>query len=195
MSFGLTTWQEAEDAQGPGAGYEEPDNIAGDIAETVKEKGQEWWTKSGMWAPGEAAEILRADVEAMKAGDLGLSEQEREQLASKAQTAAGAQIQAQQAQLARERMAGGGGFGGQYAELQQQLGAQAGEAGARARAAADEASQRLAEARRAEILGRLERQQDRAREDIQAAREAIADVFTGVFDAAMTMQGAGAPTP
>ncbi len=194
MPFGSNDWQEAEDPQGPGTGYEEPASI-GDIAGAAKEKGEEWWTKSGLWAPGEAAEILRADVEAMKAGDLGLSEQEREQLASKAQTAAGAQIQAQQAQLARERMAGGGGFGGQYAEMQQQLGAQAGEAGARARAAADEASQRLAEARRAEILGRLERQQDRSREDIQAAREAVADAFTGIFDAVLTTQGAGSVAP
>lgn len=137
---------------------------------------------SGAMGAVEANRELMKDVEAMREGDLGLSEQEREQLASEAQTAAGAQIQAQQAELTRERMGSGGGFGGQYAEMQQQLGGQAAEAGARARADADKMSQQLAEARRAEILGRLERQQDRFAENTKWAYEQWNDAMGGVMD-------------
>ncbi len=194
MPFGSNNWQVSEDQEGPGTGYEEPASM-GDMAGAAKEKGEEWWTKSGMWAPGTAAELLRSDVEALEGGDLGKSEAEIQQHAGKSATQAGALLGAQQTDLNRERLGSGGGFGGQFSEMVQQLGGKAAEAGAQARAKAIEWSEQLAEARRAEILGRLERQQDRSKEDIQAAREAISGAFTGIFDAVMSAQGAGSVAP
>jgi len=115
---------------------------------------------TGSFAGVETNKLLYQDVQALKEGDLGLSEAEKDQMAQAQQAAAAQQAQAQQEELNRQQMASGGGYSGRYAETARELGAEAGEAGAAARSEADRVSREQAEARRSEILQRLERQQD-----------------------------------
>ena len=126
-------------------------------------------TTTGVWAPPEASALLRDDVEALQNQELGLSGNEKDQFAAKQQELAGQQVGAQQTEINRQQMSSGGGFSGEYSAASQQLGGQAAQAGAQAYGQADEVSRQLAEGRRAEILGRLERQQDRSRENMRWA--------------------------
>jgi len=139
-------------------------------------------TFTGTWAGPAANQLLRQDVKALQEGELGLSEQEKDTMASKQQTLAGQQIGAQQEEINRQQLGSGGGFAGQYAEMSQALGGQAAQAGAQAYAGADEVSRQLAEGRRAEILGRLERQQDRSRENQQWAIDEAQDFGGMILD-------------
>ncbi len=87
---------------------------------------------TGSFAGVEANKLLYQDVQALKEGDLGLSEAEKDQMAQAQQAAAAQQAQAQQEELNRQQMASGGGYSGRYAETARELGAEAGEAGAAA---------------------------------------------------------------
>jgi hypothetical protein len=150
---------------------------------------------TGTWAGPASNRMLRQDVDAMQAGELGWSDAEKEQYASEAQTAAGMQAQAGQQELARQQLASGTGFGGQYGELMQQMGGTAGGAAAQAQAQANELSRQQGEARRAEILGRLERQQDRGRENIQWATDEYEEYVGTVMDVGLSSMGPGSIMP
>ena len=138
---------------------------------------------SGQWAGLEANRLLAADVEAMKQGELGVSQAEKDQASQMQAAGAAMQAQAQQQELARTQMAGGG-YSGQYAEAARGVGDVAAQTEATARAEQDEISRQQAEARRAEILGRLERQQELGiaeRRAQQAQHEKRADSLISMF--------------
>ena len=154
--------------------------------------GQAANTMFGSWIAPAANRQLREDAMALSEGTLGMTEAQKGSLASKEQALAGAQVAKQQEDINRKALASGGGFAGQYAEATQALGGEAAEAGARAYARADEVSLQLAEARRAEILGRMERQQDRNRENVKWGTEQAFAVVGDVFD--MVLGGYGGVT-
>lgn len=130
-----------------------------------------------MRAPERAKKALLADIKAMDEGRLGLSEQEKGQLAMGAQQAAAQQAGAQQRELQRQTMAAGQSpFMGQAAQLQRDIGEQSQQAAAQAHLQADELSRQLSEARRQEIRARLDRQQDLSREKSKKAVKAIKDI-------------------
>ncbi len=103
------------------------------------------------------AKQLGEDVRAMREGRLGLSEAEKERMATAQKRDVGQQIGAMQQDIAQEALAAGGGGtpSGQYAKMMQSLAESSEEAGARGRRAAEEASMQLAEARRQETMDRL----------------------------------------
>tara|TARA_R110000824_G_scaffold33548_4_gene107409 strand:+ start:109 stop:600 length:492 start_codon:yes stop_codon:yes gene_type:complete len=107
----------------------------------------------------ENTRLLTADVEALKNQELAPSQTEKDQASQMAESAAAMQGLAQQTELGRNQM-GGGGYTGQYAEASRGIGDVAAQTGATARAEQDELGRQQAEARRAEILGRVERQQE-----------------------------------
>jgi len=118
-----------------------------------------------MRAPKRAKKQLLSDIYKMDEGQLGLSTAQKEQTAQSAQQAAAAQAGAQQAQARRADMAAGAGFSGYSAQAQRDLGTGAQEQAAKSRAQSDAMSAQLEQTQAAEIKGRLERQQERARDN------------------------------
>lgn len=113
--------------------------------------------------------ILGQDVERMQKGELGLSEGEQRSMTDKALQQANRQVAQQQKNINRQAMAAGGTgnqFTGQAAALSRDLAEQSAEAGAKAAQQASELSVQLAEQRAADTRQRLERQQDRARQNV-----------------------------
>jgi hypothetical protein len=145
----------AETTVGAGTGIYANQNP--DVLGTVA--GSNLGIASGQWAGLEANRLLASDVEAMKKGELGMSQAEKDQASQMQAAGAAMQAQTQQQELARNQMAGGG-YSGQYAEAARGVGDVAAQTEATARAEQDEISRQQAEARRAEILGRVERQQE-----------------------------------
>ena len=159
-----------------GGGNQNPD-VLGAVA------GSDIGIASGQWAGLEANRLLASDVEAMKQGDLGIGQAENDQATQMKAAAAAMQAQAQQQELARNQMAGGG-YSGQYAEAARGVGDVAAQTEATARAEQDEISRQQAEARRAEILGRVERQQELGTEERraqQAQHEQRAEQIMGML--------------
>lgn len=108
---------------------------------------------------------LVGDVKRMEDGALGLSRNEKGRIAEGAQMAAGAQAAAQTADAQRQSMATGASpFVGHAAQLQRDIGQQAQETAAQAAVGADELSQGLAAAEKADIMARLERQRERQKQ-------------------------------
>lgn len=133
--------------------------------------------------PGEAKAQLRRDLEAMKAGKLGLSEAEKSKMVADATTQANASGAAAATAATRAALGGGGGYeAGLADQLAQQQQAVA-STGAQASVAADQASRQQAEARRQEILARLSKQQDRARENAQKAADTATGFAAGALGA------------
>ena len=189
MAFSVKdTWQAGRESGIPGLGRKGREGGGGNPLVGPYSGGEITGTGFGI----KANRMLAQDVDAMQAGELGWSDAEKEQYASEAQTAAGMQAQAGQQELARQQLASGTGFGGQYGELMQQMGGTAGGAAAQARAQANELSRQQGEARRAEILGRLERQQDRGRENIQWATDEYEEFIGTIMDVGLSSMGPGA---
>lgn len=130
----------------------------------------------------ESKQLLRADLERLKTGELGLTDAEKEQQVADAQSAAAQQAGQQQAALNRQAAAGGG-FTGQQQATVRKISEQAAEQGARARRSVDELNTRLAEQQRAEILDRLETQRQLSRENtkywIEVGVPIAAELITG----------------
>lgn len=99
---------------------------------------------------------LRKDVEAMQAGELGLSQAEKRQMIQGATEAAGTQMGKQQELAARQSLGGVKGTSLSPEEIAET----SAEMSAKASAGADLASKELAENRRKEIIARVNRQQD-----------------------------------
>jgi hypothetical protein len=132
---------------------------------------------------GEAKDQLRREVEQMKSGKLGLSEQEKAQMVGDATTQANASGAQAATAATRTAIAGGGGYeAGLADQLKAQQEASMG-AGAQASLAADQASRQQASAKYSEILARLARQQDRARENAQQAAQMTTNVAAGALGA------------
>lgn len=136
--------------QAIGQGFE----LGGNIAQMVP-----------TWGERQDKQLLKRDMNLLRSGNLGLTQAERSQAIQRAMQAAGQQAGQAQMQVARDSLSDQGNRNlGQYAQAQQMIGQQATEAGAQSAAQADTLSQQLAEARRQEILGRL---QDRIKTGMQ----------------------------
>jgi len=118
-----------------------------------------------MQAPKRAKEYLLQDLKKMDQGNLGLSSAQKQQMTQSAQQAAAAQAGAQQADLRQKQMAAGSGFSGYEAEASRQLATGAGEAAAGTAQKADVLGAQMAQTREKETRGRLERQQERSRDN------------------------------
>lgn len=115
--------------------------------------------------PGKRAKrLLLEDLAKMERGELGLSDAEKHQMALRGDTAAAQQAGAMQRNIARAGLQTG--MSGQAAEAQRNVAKEATEAATANRAAGNDLSARLAEARRQEALGRLDQQRKYKREDI-----------------------------
>jgi len=114
--------------------------------------------------PGQIAKAaIKRDVKRMEAGRLGLSDQEKHQATMAGEAAAAQQAAALQRNVARAGMQGGP--SGANIAAQRGIAQQAATAGAMSRAATDDLSSRLAEARRQEVLARVDQQRRYKRED------------------------------
>jgi len=119
----------------------------------------------GMEAPTRAKEHLLQDLKKMDQGNLGLTAAQKQQMGQTAQQAAAQQGAAQQTALRRKQLAEGGGFSGYGAEASRQIAAGTGEAGAQVTQQVEALSGEMAQAQATEIRGRLERQQERKRDN------------------------------
>lgn len=143
-------------------------------------------SKSNLRAPKVNKQILINDLDAMERGELGLTESEQDQIVDRAGEQQRAMINAQNAISARQAMGKVPGVAsGQQMEMQKQIAGSQAQASAMASAQAAKLSQSLAEAKRQEILARLEGQQDRRREntmfavsEVQDSAEALADFIS-----------------
>lgn len=141
----------------------------------------------GGWARRKHNKLLKEDLKKMQAGQLGLSQNEQDQIAGQAQMAAAQQGGAAQRSVARDAMASGQSpFVGRAAQLQRDIAGDAAEAGARARVTAAELSRQLAEQRRQEITGRLESEYSRRKQSTAAARDragqALASEISAIWE-------------
>lgn len=147
----------------------------------------------GVSARNRANELLLSDLQKMQSGNLGLTNAQKRQMVSNAQTSAGQQIQAQQADLARQAMAAGPAWSGQYAAAQQNLGQQAANAGAQAAVSADQLSAQLAAQQEAYIRSQLDAQKERQRQNAQyvadTSEKAIGDIASNMEKAAGAAAG------
>jgi len=127
-------------------------------------------SKSNLRAPKVNKQILINDLDAMERGELGLTESQQDQIIDRAGEQQRAMINAQNAISARQAMGKVPGVAsGQQMEMQKQIAGSQAQASAMASAQAAKLSQSLAEAKRQEILARLEGQQDRRRENTMYA--------------------------
>lgn len=85
-------------------------------------------------------DLLQKEINAAEAGQLGMNQSEKDRLIQDQTAAAGSRIQAQQADIARQQLAGGGGFSGNFAALQRDLAGQEAETAAQGSRFAEEAS-------------------------------------------------------
>lgn len=99
------------------------------------------------------AKMLKADVADMRAGKLGLSGAEKEQLVGQATADIGRQTGAAQRQVSRDALVGGDPAA--YARAQRGIAETAGAPIAQARASVNDLSRRIAEQKRAEIMKRM----------------------------------------
>lgn len=118
--------------------------------------------------PKISKELLRADLERMQAGELGMSEAERRQIVANQRLQASAENAALQSALAQQALAGGGGLQGQQLTALRSGQEATAQAAARGAAVADEASRQQALAEAARIRDDLHAQQERARQNAQA---------------------------
>jgi hypothetical protein len=97
------------------------------------------------------------EMNAYNSGNLGLDKSQRSDMITDATQAAGAQAAGTQQQLRRESLANGGAFSGEYAKAQRDVGAQTGEAAAKAAQAASIESERMASERKDKLYSAVER--------------------------------------
>ena len=102
---------------------------------------------------------LRDDLARMQAGQLGLSQAEKDRIVGQTQQATGAQVAALQGDLARQTMGSQvQGVSGQAAQLQRQLAQTASDATGKGVATANQLSSQLANAERQQIMGNAAQQ-------------------------------------
>lgn len=129
-------------------------------------------SKYNLKAPKVSKEILIGDLQAMERGDLGLTESEQDQIIDKSAEQQRAMLNAQNAIAARQAMGGVPGVSsGQQMDKQRKDAESLAQTSAFAASNAAQMSKALAEAKRQEILARLEGQQDRRRENTMFAME------------------------
>lgn len=134
-------------------------------------------------APQVSKQILINDLAAMERGELGLTESQQDQIIDRAGEQQRAMINAQNAISARQAMGGIPGVAsGQQMEMQKQTAGSQAQASAMASAQAAKLSQSLAEAKRQEILARLEGQQDRRRENTMFAVSEVGDNLEAIAE-------------
>lgn len=108
---------------------------------------------------------LRKDTEALRQGKLGLSEAEKRGMLAGTQRALQAQTMGVEANLRRQAAAAGGfGRSGAQTNALRGIAATQGEQLAKAAGTTDELSQRVAQSRFQDVMGRLSRQRDEARQ-------------------------------
>jgi hypothetical protein len=107
-------------------------------------------------------DALRSDVAQMEQGKLGFSQGQMGQMRDQGMDSARQAVAAQQTMAARGSM-----DPRQQAQMQQYGSAAVAQAGAQSAMQAQQMSQAFAEARRAEILARMNQMHDRRRENIQ----------------------------
>jgi len=133
-------------------------------------------SKSNLRAPKVSKSVLINDLQAMERGELGLTESQQDQIVDRAGEQQRAMINAQNAMSARQAMGGVPGVAsGQQMEMQRQAAGSQAQASALAASESAKLSQSLAEAKRQEILARLEGQQDRRRENTMFAIQTASD--------------------
>lgn len=137
----------------------------------------------------EAKDLLKADVEAMKQGKLGLTDSEIQRQVAIAQQAAGSQAQAGQTALARQALGGQGFQQGAFTEASRGIQDEAQTAGVAASAQAYEASRAIQEREASRIRGALEDQRERAKEAAMATRDRALGLVGGLLSAAGDMTG------
>lgn len=118
-------------------------------------------------------ELLQKEIGAADRGELGLTQSEKDRLIQDETLAAGSRIQAQQADIARQNMASGGGFSGHVAQLQRDLAGQ--------------------EAQNAASASRYAEDTSRAQED-RRYQQLTADLNQKAFDDAQGQMAARART-
>ena len=99
-------------------------------------------------------DLLAKNAALAEQGAMGLTQSQQDRMIADQTRAAGAQIQANQAQIARQGLAGGG-FSGRYADLQRSLAGDMGEQTAAASRFAHEASLGAEQARNQQLRGDL----------------------------------------
>ena len=110
---------------------------------------------------------LRADVDRMQAGKLGMTAAEKAAAKRTAEVSAKGQSAALLKELNRQRAAGGSGVGGAEMGVIQSIGEQTAEAGAMASAEIEKVSQQKAEMEAQEIRARQMEERDRKRQSGQ----------------------------
>jgi hypothetical protein len=129
---------------------------------------------SSMQAPQRSKRMLLADMRRGEAGALGPSEAEKRQDVSRTMQAGDAATNANLAELGRQNLtATGTGVSGQLAAQQQGVLAGADAKMAKVSADVNAKAQDIAAQQAADLKARLERQQDRARENAQLAVQSI----------------------
>jgi hypothetical protein len=147
------------------------------------------------WSEKEEKKRLKTDLKAMDSGSLGLDQAEKNQAIQNAMSAAGQQAGMAQAQVARDSLTDQGSRQiGQYTQAQGQIGKGVTQAGASAASQADAMSAQLAEARRQEIMGRLQQQKESAKQRQLLATQAAYDVSTDVREIGSKLSGSGMMT-
>tara|TARA_R100001463_G_scaffold35008_3_gene76603 strand:- start:31786 stop:32310 length:525 start_codon:yes stop_codon:yes gene_type:complete len=140
-------------------------------------------SKLNLRAPQVSKQVLINDLQAMERGELGLTESQQDQIIDRAGEQQRAMINAQNAISARQAMGGVPGVAsGQQMEMQKQIAGSQAQASAMAASEAAKLSQSLAEAKRQEILARLEGQQDRRRENTMFAVSEVGDNLEALAD-------------
>lgn len=122
----------------------------------------------------------------------GLSDAERRQAVARAMENAGQQAGQAQTMVARDSLSDKGGRNmGAYKQAQGVIGQQAANAGAQASLQVDQLSQQIGEARRQEILDRMDRDADKSELGRQAARKDASSVaaYMDTQNAAAVDQG------
>lgn len=139
--------------------------------------------------PAQAKALLRADLQRMQAGKLGISDPVQAQMVEAARSQAAGEAAQGQGQLAQAALTAGPGGAASIQGAQQAAlaGGQRATAQAAAGAATNVAktSQQQAQAEQARIRSAIERQQDRSRENAQTYTQMAADTGVGVVGAVM----------
>lgn len=140
-----------------------------------------------------AKKQLAGDYAAMQDGTLGRStEAERKQAVMAAMTNAGQQAGAAQQQIARDSLADGGARNmGAYTKAQQAVGAQAADAGSQASQQFDAMNKKTMEARRQEVIGRIDKARGVESGEQQLSYEQMTDAQQGAGETLQMMREMG----
>lgn len=152
-------------------------------------------SKGGRYKPVKAfKEMLARDVATLENNPeaLGLTEAERDAMVAKEQTAAGAQRQGQQAELARQALAGQEFQQGAFTEAQGEIAEQAQQTGAAAAARAEGLHQQMIARESARIRQQMDAARERARQNARFWAKFSVDSAGQIMDVAGQAKDIGA---